>query len=194
MIRAMALAFLASLTLLPTPVRAEDPQCFILNPESVPEHGRVLFHPASGFPDITARLSPCDRRPPCTEGVCERRVCRLGISVMGKEYYHVPNIADYDLVEMCTQRYSEALVTSSEVACRGRIESLYVGVSFSPVINRRPGEPRPGPADKISVDWFHRPHKSVYDCFGPEIPQLDGPQNNVWTDGPYRIYVESYER
>jgi hypothetical protein len=194
MTSAIAVGFLAALSLLSTAVRAEDLRCFALSPESVPESGRALFQPTSGFPDVTARLSPCERQPPCTNGVCERRVCRLGISIMGKEYYYVPNVADYDRVEVCTHRRSQAVVTPSEVACSGRVESLYVGVSFSPVINRRPHEPRPGAADEISIDWFRRPHKSLYDCFGPEIPQLDGPQNNVWTTGPHRIHVESYKR
>ena len=48
--------------------------------------------------------------------------------------------------------------------------------------------------DTVSVTFFRDPNKSLYDCFGPEVPQIPYVWNDVWMVGRYRVYVESLSR
>ncbi len=168
---------------------AEPPRCFEVTREAFGVE-RQLSPMTPEVPEITAGLEPC-----------RERSCRFNISVGRRHAYYVPDISIYDRVTLCI-RQSTMLLKREVKKCNGYVDDFNLFISFAPVIRKNwpegtDLENRPESehaTDMVTVDYFRDRAKSLYDCFGLEVPDMDYVGTNGWMAGPYRVYVQSLPR
>ncbi len=168
---------------------AEPPRCFEVTREAFGVE-RQLSPMTPEVPEITAGLEPCGERS-----------CRFNISVGRRHAYYVPDISIYDRVTLCISQ-GTTLLEKKDKKCNCHVDHFYLFISFAPVIRtnwpeQTDLENRPESAlatDMVTVDYFRDRAKSLYDCFGLEVPDMGYFGTNGWMAGPYRVYVQSLPR